>query len=244
MALGINQNAIDFVFAGTRTNFAGERIDLSDSRDFATPEFDAHGKVVVRRINLDHIAAYAKGAALEVFGALVLNFNKLAQDGFARDGLPLFDELHHSVIGLRGAEAVNARDGGYDDDVAPLEERTRGAHAQLVELVVDGGLFFDVGVARRDVGFRLVIIVIADKIFDGVIGKERPKFVKKLGGQSFIVRQDDGGAIDFLDHLRHRECFARAGDAEKDLLAFSVFYRAEELGDGFGLVAARLVVTG
>src|ERR1700689_1309870 len=243
VALGINQNAIDFVFSRTRTNFAGERIELSDSGDFATPELDAHGEIVVRRINLDHIAAYAKGAALEVFGALVLNFDKLAQDGFARDGLTLFDELHHSVIGLRGAEAVNTRDGSHDDDVATFEERTRGAHAQLVELIVDGGLFFDVGVARRDVGFRLVVIVIADKILDGVIGKERAKFVEKLGGQSFIVRQDDGGAIDFLDPLRHGECFAGAGDAENDLLAFSVFYSAEELGDGFGLVAARLVVT-
>src|ERR1700685_4791741 len=92
VALGINQNAIDFVFAGTRTNFAGERIDLSDSRNFATPELDAHGQIIIGRINLDHIAAYAKGAALEVFGALVLNFNKLARDGFARGGLALFDE--------------------------------------------------------------------------------------------------------------------------------------------------------
>src|SRR5580692_4638076 len=58
------------------------------------------------------------------------------------------------------------------------------------------------------------------------------------------MRQNDGGAIDLLDHLGHGERFARAGDAEEDLVAVSVINAANEVGNGFGLVAARLVVTG
>src|SRR5580704_14470432 len=58
------------------------------------------------------------------------------------------------------------------------------------------------------------------------------------------MRQDDSGPIDLLDHLGHGERFARASDAEKDLVAVSVIYAANEIGNGFGLVAARLVVTG
>src|SRR5271156_3623481 len=64
VALRINQDAIDFAFARTRTNFAGERIDLPDRCYFAAPELDAHGEIVVRRINFDHIAANAESAAL------------------------------------------------------------------------------------------------------------------------------------------------------------------------------------
>src|ERR1700733_14136106 len=58
------------------------------------------------------------------------------------------------------------------------------------------------------------------------------------------MRQDDSGPIDLLDHLGHGERFARAGDAEEDLVTVSVIYAANEIGNGFGLVAARLVVTG
>ena len=51
--------------------------------------------------------------------------------------------------------------------------RLGGGEAQLVELVVDGGFLFDVDVARRDVGFGLVVIVIADEVLDRVVGEER-----------------------------------------------------------------------
>ena len=210
----------------------------------SAPHFHAHGKVVVRWINFDHIAAHAESAAAKVFGALVLNFNQLAKNSFASHGLSLFDQLHHAVIGFRGAETVNARHRGDHDDVAAFEQRTRGGHAQLVELIVDGGFFFDVSVARRNVSFGLVVIVIADEIFHGVVGEKRAKFVIKLRGQSFVVRQDDSGAIDLLDHLGHGERFARTSDAEEDLVAVSVINAANQIGNRFGLVAARLVVTG
>jgi hypothetical protein len=68
--------------------------------------------------------------------------------------------------------------------------------------------------------------------------------VEELGGESFIVREDDGGAVDVLDDLGHRECFARTGDAEKHLMALAVGEAADELRDGFGLIAAGLVVAG
>src|ERR1700730_17827062 len=244
MALGINQDAVDFFFAGAGFDFTGDRIKFANSNDFAAPHFDAHGKVVVGRINFDHIAANAESASAKVFGALVLNFKELAEDGFAGYGLAFFDELHHAVIRFGRTETVNAGDRGDHDYVAAFEQRTRRAHAQLVELIVDGGFFFDVGIARGNVGFGLVIIVIADKIFDGIVGEERAKFVEKLRGESLVVRQDDGGAINLLDHLGHGERFAGTSDTEQDLVAVSVIYPTDEIGNRFGLVAARLVITG
>ena len=183
---------------------------------------DAHGEIVVGRIDFDHVAADAERAAAEIFAALVLNLDQLAQDRFARDGLALLEHQQHAVIRFGRAEAVDAGDGGDDDDVAALEQGARGAHAQLVELVVDGGFFFDVGVAGRNVGFRLVVIVVADEIFDRVIGEEGLELVEELRGEGLIVRQDDGGAIDVLDDLGHREGLARAGDAEQHLMAVAV----------------------
>ena len=44
----------------------------------------------------------------------------------------------------------------------------------------------------------------------------------ELGGESLIVREDDGGPVGLLDHLRHGEGFAGAGDAEEHLMAVAV----------------------
>jgi hypothetical protein len=44
--------------------------------------------------------------------------------------------------------------------------------AQPVDLVVDRGVLLDVGVARRDVGLGLVVVVVADEVLDGVVGEE------------------------------------------------------------------------
>ena len=93
-------------------------------------------------------------------------------DLLARDLLALFEHQQHAVVGFGRTEAVDATDAGDDDAIAALEQRARGGEAQLVQLVVDGGFFFDVDVAGRNVGFGLVVIVIADEILDGV-GRER-----------------------------------------------------------------------
>ena len=164
--------------------------------------------------------------------------------GFASDLLAGFEHDQHAVVGLGRAEAVDAGDGGDDDDVAALEERARGAHAQAVELVVDRGLFFDVGVGGGQIGFRQVVIVIADEIFDGVLREEAAEFVEELRGERLVVRQDHGRAVLRLDDLGHGEGLAGAGDAEQDLVLFAGRDTADELVDGFGLIAAGLVVAG
>ena len=43
--------------------------------------------------------------------------------------------------------------------------------AQALDIFIDGGVFFNVGIGLRDVGFRLVVVVVADKIFNGIIGQ-------------------------------------------------------------------------
>ena len=73
-----------------------------------------------------------------------------------------FQLHHHARIGLDRADAVDAGDRGDDDDVVAFEQRLRGGVAHAVDLLVDLGVFLDIGVGARDVGFRLVVIVVAD----------------------------------------------------------------------------------
>jgi hypothetical protein len=63
----------------------------------------------------------------------------------------------------------------------------RGRQAHLVQLVVNGRVFFDVGVGAGDVGFGLVVVIIADEILDGVFGKELFELAVKLRGEGLIA---------------------------------------------------------
>ena len=91
--------------------------------------------------------------------------------------------------------------------------------AHAVDLLVDHCVFFDVGIRLRDIGFGLVIIVIADKIFDGVIGEKTFHLAVKLRRQRFVGRENEGRALRFLNDLRHGKGFAGAGHAEQNLIA-------------------------
>ena len=67
------------------------------------------------------------------------------------------------------------------------------------------------------------------------------ELVVELGGEGFVVREDEGGALQLLDDLGHGEGFAGAGDAEEDLVFFAGVDAGDEFGDGSGLVALGLV---
>src|SRR5258708_1522760 len=165
-------------------NFTGERIDLAELVDLVAPHFDAIGVVFVGRIDFEDVAANAEGAAAEVFAALVLDIHETAQEGFARGLVTLFEHDQHSEIGFGRADAVDAGDGSDYDDVLAFEEGASGAHAELVEFVVDGGFFFDVNVGGGNVGLGLVEIVVADEIF---IEKEADRKSTRLNSSHQII---------------------------------------------------------
>ena len=101
----------------------------------------------------------------------------------------------HGGIGLDIADAVDAGDGGDDDDVIALEQRARRRMAHAVDLLVDRGFLLDIGVGARDIGFRLVVVVIGDEILDRVLREEAPELAIELGGKRLVGRQHQSRAL-------------------------------------------------
>ena len=58
--------------------------------------------------------------------------------------------------------------------------------AQFINIVVDRGIFFDIGVRGRYVGFWLIVIVVTDKILHGIVGKKLSKFAVELSCKGLI----------------------------------------------------------
>ncbi len=222
---------------------AGERIELLDILHGVAEQVDAPGAVfVVRRENVDDVAADAEGAAGKIgLGALVLQRDEIGDQLPLVDALALLQRKRHRGIGLDRADTVDARHRGYDDDVVALQERPRRRVAHAVDLFVDRGILFDVGVGARHIGFGLVVVVVGDEIFHRIVGEEALELAIELCGQRLVRRQDQRGALRRLDHLGHGVGLAASGDAEQHLGAVVALDALDQFGDRGRLVALRLV---
>ena len=94
--------------------------------------------------------------------------------------------------------------------------------AHTVDLFVDLAFLLDEGIAARDIGFGLVIVVVAHKVFDRVFGEKPLEFAIKLCGQRLVRSQDDGRALRLLDHLGHGVGLAGASRPQKNLIAVAL----------------------
>jgi hypothetical protein len=84
-------------------------------------------------------------------------------------------------------------------------------------------VLFDIGVRVGDVRLRLVVVVVGDEIFHGVVGEKLLELAAQLGGQRLVVGQHQRGALHLLDDLGHGIGLAGAGDAQQHLLGQAVF---------------------
>ena len=233
MALGINGQARELLLHG-----AEERVDLRERIDLVAEELDAIGVLVVGGEDFDHVAAYSKSPAAEIrVVALVEDFDEAARNVFAADVLALLKQQQHAEVGLRRAEAVDAAHRADDDGVAALKERARGREAQLVELLIDRGFLLNVEIAGGNVRLRLVVVVIADEVLDGVGREELLELVVKLRGERLVVRENQRGPIGLLDDLGHGEGLAGAGHPQQHLVLLAGTQPVDKLADGAGLIA-------
>jgi hypothetical protein len=101
------------------------------------------------------------------------------------------------------------------------------------------GVLLDVLIFGRDIGFRLVIVVIGNEIFHPVFREELFELVIELVGQGLVVGNDQGGLLAFLDDIGHGIGLSGARDAYQGLKLLVSFQAGNELFDGLRLGAAR-----
>ena len=113
--------------------------------------------------------------------------------------------------------------------------------AEAVDLVVDGGVLFDISIGGSDIGLRLVIVVIGDEVFHAAVREERTEFAAQLSCQRFVMRDHQRGLLHPLNDRGHGEGFARARHAEQHLTLQSLFKSPCQRRNCLRLVAARLI---
>ena len=204
------------------------------------PELDAQRLFIVGGPDLDHVALDPEAARrhLDVV-ALVLHVHQTAQDFVAAD-LPahLHDQVQGGVF-LGITEAVNARYRGDHDGVAARQQAAGRGVAQPLDLLVDGGVFFDEQVFSRHIGLGLVIVVVGNKELDGGVRKELPELGGQLRGQNLVGGHDQGRPPGFLDDFGNGVRFARTRSSQQRLRAQAGVQAIYETANGGRLVAGR-----
>ena len=223
-------------------DLAGERVEVRDLLDLVAEHRDAVGRLLVRRLDLDHVALDAEApAAEEGVVARVVDVDQLAEHQVPV-GLLADRERHEPALVLLGrAEAVDRRDGGDDDRVSSGEQRRGRRVPQPVDVVVPGRVLLDVEVGLRDVRLGLVVVVVGDEVLDCVVGEELAELVAELRGQRLVVGDHERRLLHLLDRPRHRRRLAGAGSAEERLESVSFAQAGRELLDRLRLVGGRTV---
>ncbi len=222
----------------------GERIDFRDAVDLVAEKFHPDGGVVrLCGKNFHHIAVHAEFVSHKIdVVPLVLDFDQLFQKLVPVFLHPGPQGNHHGAVIDRVAQAVNAGNAGNNNDIPPLRKGRSGRMPQLVDFVVDGGILFNIGVCRRNIGLRLVIIVVADEILDGVLREKFPKLGTELGRQRFVVGENERRAVHPRDHVRHSKRFSGARHAQQRLLFVAALQTLYQLLDRLRLIAGRLIL--
>src|ERR1700743_2886453 len=64
----------------------------------------------------------------------------------------------------------------------------------------------------------------------------------ELRSQGLVMSENQGRAVEFLDHLGHGERLAGAGDAEQDLVLLALARGRDQLRDRLRLVSPRVMI--
>ncbi|MBA7678963.1 hypothetical protein ES703_87243 [subsurface metagenome] len=111
--------------------------------------------------------------------------------------------------------------------------------AQLIYLFIYICFLLNIGIGAGDIGFRLVVIVIADEVFYGVVGEELLKLGAELGSQCLVVADKQGRLVYPGNNISHGKSLAAAGNPEQCLVLVAFIQAISQLIHRLGLVTGH-----
>ncbi len=149
-------------------------VNHSEPVNLVTEKLDAYRVIAIANAYVHRVPAHPESSSLEVgLRPRIECIHKLIEQ--PREA-SLLAASHHNSLRMkvfRVADAVETGDAGNHNHVpAAGHQGGRRAQAELLDFVVDAQILFYIGVGRRDICFRLIVVIVGDEIFDGVVRKE------------------------------------------------------------------------
>ena len=129
---------------------------------------------------------------------------------------------HHVHIVIRTTNAIDTGDRCHDDDIFSLRQCCRGRKAQLINFIIDRRIFRNISVRLWHIRFRLIIIIVGNKILDGILREKFFHFSVQLPRQCLVVGNNQRWLIQCLNDICHRKGLSRTGHTQQrfKLVAF------------------------
>ncbi len=200
-------------------NFPGQGVKFNNPVYFIPKKVNANSFFPGRcRENLYYISPYPEMTSTEsIIIALVMGFNQTAQQFFPTHLHSRTQRYGQFVVIIRSTQTIYTGYTGYNNDIAPFQERCGSRMAQLINFIINGGILFDISVSLRYISLRLVIIIIAYKILHCIFREELFEFRVELPGQSFIRRHNQSGALLLFDNFSHGKGFTGTSYSQQGL---------------------------
>ena len=110
-------------------------------------------------------------------------------------------------------------------------------------MFIDRRILFDKGIRSRHIGFGLVIIVVGDEILHRIMRKVFLHLPVKLCRECFIVRHDDRGAFELLNHVGDGKGFTGTGYTQQGLVHQAIIDALYQFFDRFRLISGGLIIS-
>jgi len=76
------------------------------------------------------------------------------------------------MVCLRRPQTIDTGDTRNDDDIVSFKKGAGGGVPHLIDFFIDLSILLDIGIGGGNIGLRLVIIVITDEEFNGILREE------------------------------------------------------------------------
>ena len=122
------------------------------------------------------------------------------------------------MVCLRRSQTIDAGDTGDNDDVVSFKKGAGGGVSHLIDFLINQRVLLDIGITGGNIGFRLIVVVIADEEFDRILREELLKLAVELGSQGLVVGDDQRRFLDLLNDIRHGEGLPGSGHSQENLV--------------------------
>ncbi len=178
------------------------------------------GNVTPGGKNIDDVTPDPKSTPMKVnVITLVLDISQLTDELILLAAFTGLERDCHRRVIIGRANTINTADTGDDNRIPSSQQCRRGGVAQAVNLIINLTILFDIGVAAGHVGFRLVIVKVADEIVDFAVWKKGFELAIKLCRQRLIVCHDERRDLTILDNVGHRKRLTTPGHSQQSLFA-------------------------
>ena len=124
------------------------------------------------------------------------------------------------------------------------KQRTGGRETKPLDLLVDRRILLNVGISPRDVGLGLIVIEVADEIFDGVVREKLLELAVELRSEGLVVRNHQRWLVQGGQDVGSRKGFTGTGHPKQRLVPVTRLERTGKLIDRPLLITARFELRG